>query len=1528
MTKRQIIEDIRTQYSGLKDMPRESLASSVKTLADDLYSKDFHFIFELIQNAEDNEYGAGVVPSLRFVLDTIELGGQATPALIIENNEKGFEEKNVRAVCQVGQSTKKKAEGYIGEKGIGFKSVFKVTKCPYVFSNGFNFSLPERDVDTGLGYIVPVWQSKVPDTLNPNSTNIVLPLGGNVDALKLITEALKDIANETILFLTRIKSIRIEINLADTYRCTIERDDSHLPLIELTHTADKGQEAASSEANTTLSQYWFASRNFLRPATVVSEKRVNIVSRQVTVALPLGNNKDPHPGKLFAYLPVWNTTGLPFLINADFLLVSSREGLRENESWNLWLRDCISEVFVDAFLSFLQATEISLDDKLNVYAALPVESHVEFLRPIVSQIQEALKVSECVVAGPQAKLCVPSATRSASREFRDVFEKPCMPHLLTEEILLVHHAIEKHLEGLKSIGVCVLTLDTVLAILKDNAWLSSLDYKHLTSLYRYLSGQDFGKDRLLASPIIPITKSQEESTRFATALDTPVYFPGEDVVKERLQSAPAWLRNSVPIAFISGGYLKHLGSEQDKKAIVQWMGEQLSVYEFSLGMYCIDVLYYLSANEGELTNGELVSAGEFLTQSDDKIEWEKLPLVLGDGKRTTLAEAKGRGLQLVVPETYDFADGWAHIWRLTEERRHFCPLSELYDRATVEKLIACGVANRFPLPERVYSEYRPISITQITIDYHAPEDIHKAPSASLLSWIRCSLNAPIQWPCPKSYFNYFVTGELGEVEWAYRKDYFKQRGKLYENRTGKYEFSLEHSEFLRELRTSPWLPTTKGKQSPENSFLPLSEIQDILGDTVPYFEDELPPNAVRLLGIRSSLSTWDAMDLLRECSGERSRNHDLFRRLYSHLEACSRYGKSAALSAFKNSALVFVPSETGAKEWRLASELVWSDSAGVMDGELIAIENIYPELKSFFLNTLEVLPEPDPECCAKKWLSLQDSENYGEEATRVLVERLYRSIKTVLAQPETQRPEWWKTFRQSARLYSHAGKFVAANQIVFPDDEILKGLFADCEIEYSWRLPNESFSDALPFYKAFGVPVLSECVSEHLADSLDDFPVEQSSLVTPSVVKMVAAWLREKRSGTYEKLLSSGAFKELARVTESRVSKDILVEFRFELGGVKISRSVEYPVFWDRKKNVLIFNSDTAWDQIAQALANGLIKGAGHKDLADWIELILESSGEVRLRKKGWNVPQEILDMYRDGIVNSDQELLIKDSSGASSEVDMNGLNVEPEVSSKDGEANQPAAEKVPSPPPAVSVSAHVSSKESDSAVATGNEATPSRQPADQANLKQTKPIRQKPPVSEYSAAIALSFKRDGATQFDEDEEYYDESVLVKNPERRAQKIADAHRQSIANDAPNDSGRKVTERSIIEGPNPAVRNKLYEWYRGKCQICDNTWPQHDKRPYFIAAYLVERQDGAWLDNAANAICLCADHFAQWRHASKGAESDPVAQIMAMKLVKEGGSGELQVRFSMLGKDCKLVYCEPHVLALRKLIDVSQETPKS
>ena len=77
------------------------------------------FILLQVQNADDNIYLENVEPTLTFILQD--------SGIIVLNNEQGFSAQNIRALCDVGNSTKKGSNaGYIGKKGIGFKSVFRV----------------------------------------------------------------------------------------------------------------------------------------------------------------------------------------------------------------------------------------------------------------------------------------------------------------------------------------------------------------------------------------------------------------------------------------------------------------------------------------------------------------------------------------------------------------------------------------------------------------------------------------------------------------------------------------------------------------------------------------------------------------------------------------------------------------------------------------------------------------------------------------------------------------------------------------------------------------------------------------------------------------------------------------------------------------------------------------------------------------------------------------------------------------------------------------------------------------------------------------------------------------------------------------------------------------------------------------------------------------------------------------------------------------------------------------------------------
>jgi len=62
----------------------------------------------------------------------------------------GFQETDIGSICSMGKSSKRSKPGYTGQKGIGFKSVFQITDCPSIHSNGFHIKF-DLNLDPMLG---------------------------------------------------------------------------------------------------------------------------------------------------------------------------------------------------------------------------------------------------------------------------------------------------------------------------------------------------------------------------------------------------------------------------------------------------------------------------------------------------------------------------------------------------------------------------------------------------------------------------------------------------------------------------------------------------------------------------------------------------------------------------------------------------------------------------------------------------------------------------------------------------------------------------------------------------------------------------------------------------------------------------------------------------------------------------------------------------------------------------------------------------------------------------------------------------------------------------------------------------------------------------------------------------------------------------------------------------------------------------------------------------------------------------------
>ncbi|XP_059644204.1 uncharacterized protein LOC132285978 [Cornus florida] len=422
-TPQEHIEQIRkTKFSIGEEISNpltEDLHQAVKNLSAELYAKDVHFLMELIQNAEDNEYPEGVDPSLEFVITSRDITGTgASATLLIFNNEKGFSPKNIESICSVGRSTKKgnRKRGYIGEKGIGFKSVFLITAQPYIFSNGYQIRFNEEPwSQCNVGYIVPEWVDENPDlsvvkqvygsgTTLPTTT-IILPL--KPDKVKPVKQQLSNIHPEVLLFLSKIRRLSVKEDNEDPRLTTVssialssEKNFVSRKNIDAeSYVLHLSADGSGGNLERECGYHMWRQRFPVKQENKV-ERRMEVEELVLTLAFPFGERlyRGMNSTGIFAFLPTEMVTNFPFIIQADFLLASSRETILLDSKWNLGILDCVPTAFMHAFISLVKATEgAPLSSLACMFKFLPLNSSSYPLLNAVREIIKAKLVNENIV---------------------------------------------------------------------------------------------------------------------------------------------------------------------------------------------------------------------------------------------------------------------------------------------------------------------------------------------------------------------------------------------------------------------------------------------------------------------------------------------------------------------------------------------------------------------------------------------------------------------------------------------------------------------------------------------------------------------------------------------------------------------------------------------------------------------------------------------------------------------------------------------------------------------------------------------------------------------------------------------------------------------------------------------------------------------------------------------------------------------------------------------------------------------------
>ncbi|KAK2934816.1 Histidine kinase/HSP90-like ATPase superfamily [Fusarium oxysporum f. sp. vasinfectum] len=317
----------------------EMIGSAVLTLARNLYTSNARFVFELLQNADDNNYStalsSGQDPYVSF---------EVRPGKVsIECNENGFTHENLKAICAIGKSSKVGAAGYIGEKGIGFKSVFMAAWKVHIQSNDFSFSFTHRKGDSGLGMVTPVWED-ADESLGGSSTRITLFLHTSDDPeedarqRETIRLQFQDLQHTILLFLRKLRKVQVSF---------FDEDDTQTS----STTTFEGVEERQYHVTKHVAENIPKSEN----RTYSEEQDRADSSTEVVLAFPLADLGTPivENQDVFAFLPM-RPMGFKFLIHTDFVTEASRQGIVTTSLRNRGLLNGIADCFIKAIEEFCQ----------------------------------------------------------------------------------------------------------------------------------------------------------------------------------------------------------------------------------------------------------------------------------------------------------------------------------------------------------------------------------------------------------------------------------------------------------------------------------------------------------------------------------------------------------------------------------------------------------------------------------------------------------------------------------------------------------------------------------------------------------------------------------------------------------------------------------------------------------------------------------------------------------------------------------------------------------------------------------------------------------------------------------------------------------------------------------------------------------------------------------------------------------------------------------------------------------------------
>ena len=360
-----------------------------------LYTDKSHFVYELLQNAEDAE-----AKSIKFI--------QYPDRLEVFHDGRPFTSANLQGLCDIGKSDKVDNLNQIGEFGVGFKSVFGICDTVRLYSVPDHFR--ERIDSDAVPFAVEIRDFTCPEDIPEEplpkgyTTRFVFPYTvgqtfsgfATVSALnETLSRKLQNLGITTLLFMKNLELIEYQIELSGgapvTGEYLLDKTEINDHCLMVSALGTEAQKGAGSKSEEIISYLKF------------SRRIAKYAQRTVDIAFPIRIAADgsyqcikaPSP-YVSVYFPTETESKLDFIVQGPYRTTPNRSSIPAEDEDNIMLAQETATLLRESILELRETGKLNM----SFVKAFPISEErfetFDLFLPLYEMVSELFRTAAVI----------------------------------------------------------------------------------------------------------------------------------------------------------------------------------------------------------------------------------------------------------------------------------------------------------------------------------------------------------------------------------------------------------------------------------------------------------------------------------------------------------------------------------------------------------------------------------------------------------------------------------------------------------------------------------------------------------------------------------------------------------------------------------------------------------------------------------------------------------------------------------------------------------------------------------------------------------------------------------------------------------------------------------------------------------------------------------------------------------------------------------------------------------------------------